>query len=205
MRLIFKHLGLAVLCLVCPASMLAQVTPLFVTVPGQIPGQGPAVSFPPGTTAFPLSSVVTTIVTNSTVPVTYTTNTVTNSITGIIDIPKETCLAVEIGEWLSNSAATSGSLGGTVVWQIAPSLDGINFDTSNGLFNLTNTFAGGVAGTNAIENLTQFPPEICGRIEYYRIIAVVNHCTNTIWPATPDATAGYYDFVRISGRPFIPR
>jgi len=161
-------------------------------------GQSVAVSGPSGPTGvsigtnviaglqyypLPTNYVVTTISSNIYAnPVTFATNTVTNTYTGLMDISKESSFAVQTG--LVGSAGITNT--NAVVFYFRPGLDSTNIDTGNSVFYVTNY----LNSNSPSISTTNFAPAICGMINTMWLVGISNTSTNAIYPGLLGGAAG---------------
>jgi len=192
-------IGLAFLQALTPTSAQAQQAPLgplgatVVPVATNIYGPAPTNSIPASSTnVFPATYVYTNVYSNIYAnPVTYTTNIVTNTVTGFIDLSKVDDVAIQVGYQCTNANNLSN-----VIWKFMPSLDGINPDSTNAAFWITNTSP----GSNVLVYTTNFASNNKGGIAGFFLTQVINLNTNPIFPYLTNSTGSNYQFLQVRGR-----
>jgi hypothetical protein len=88
--------------------------------------------------------------------------TVTNIQSGIVDFTRSQ------GFYPHVQFNCTGAASSPVIWEWMPSLDGINFDTANTTFWVTNT----EAGTSFASCSTNFPDCMCRQFGYWKLVGV---------------------------------
>ncbi len=152
----------------------------------------PFASLPASSTnTFPQTYTVTNIYSNVfSIPVTYVTNITTNTVTGYIDLTGQLDLAIQTGFSCTNPTDVSN-----VVWKLMPSLDGVNADTTNAAWWVTNTSP----GSNGLVQTTVFSSAQKSGIAGFFVGEVINLNTNPIFPFLTNATGSNYQFMQVRG------
>jgi hypothetical protein len=122
---------------------------------------------PNSTNLFPLTAFYTNAVTSQWL---------SNTWTGIIDQTKQSTFTPQF-IFTSGAGITNTN---NVVFQLVPSIDGVNFDTTNTFFYVTVP----ASSNSQVSFTTNFPSAVCGGIGFFKLNAIVNYNTNYLTNVT---------------------